>query len=347
MPINKNKKLKKNSSKKTFSIIIILAVGLIFFALYLSSFGWDFSNGKDPEFGVTFSKKYAQELGLDWTQSYVDILGELKVKKIRLIAYWDEIEANEGVYNFQDLDWQISQATDRGAKIQLIFGRRTPRWPECHDPIWLKNKTDKEKEEKLIAFISEVVNRYQANKSIELWQVENEPFLSTFGICPEPNKKLLVDQIKKVKELDSSRSILVTDSGELSAWQKAASVSDVMGTTLYRIVWNKYLGFFDYIFLPPAYYRLKADLTMFLHPNLKEIIVTELQMEPWTFNKSMVDLTKKERDLSFSPERFQSNIEYVKKAGFKEVYLWGVEYWYWLKINNEPQIWQIAEKLWQ
>ena len=348
--MSKNKKLsigdKITKNKKIFFLIFAVSLVSIFFLVYLYSFTLDFSKGKNPEFGITFSKKYAQELGLDWTQSYIAILHELKVENVRLIAYWDEIESIEGFYDFQDLDWQVSQASDRGIKIQLILGRRTPRWPECHDPHWLKEKTEKEKEQKLIAFVAEVINRYKNNKSIYLWQVENEPFLSTFGICPKLDKDLLIKEISKVKELDSQRPILITDSGELSSWQPAASVSDILGTTLYRIVWNKYLGFFDYFFLPPAFYRFKADITQFLHKNLSEVIVTELQMEPWTFNKNMVDLTKEERDLSFTPQRFISNVDYVKRAGFKKVFFWGVEYWYWLKLNNEPEIWNLAVKIW-
>lgn len=338
--------VKINKKTKKYFFIFLFSFLAVFFLIYLSSFFYDFSGGKNPEFGITFSKKYARELGLDWTQAYVDILGELNVKNVRLIAYWDEIENMEGVYDFQDLDWQVSQASDRGAKIQLILGRRTPRWPECHDPLWLKEKSESEDEEKLLAFVTAVIEHFKNNRSIELWQVENEPFLSTFGMCPKPNKDLLKKEIEKVKELDPQRQILVSDSGELSSWQSAASVSDVLGTTLYRIVWNKYLGFFDYFFLPPAFYRFKADLTELFHPNLKEVIVTELQMEPWTFNKSMIDLTKKERDQSFSAKRFVSNVEYVKKAGFKKVYFWGVEYWYWLKLNGEPEIWNEAMKIW-
>jgi len=348
MKINKNTKTKKIKNKKFnfYYLIIALAIGLVFFGAYLLSFTWNFSGTEKPKFGVTFSKKYAQELGLDWTLTYLAVVGDLRVSHIRLIAYWDEIEKNQGEYNFNDLDWQVRQATDRGLKIQLILGRRTPRWPECHDPLWLKDLEDTAIDQKLLDFVSQVVTHYKENKAITMWQVENEPLLSTFGICPKPNKNFLEKEVALVKSLDSSRDILVSDSGELSSWQSAATVPDILGTTLYRIVWNKYFGFFDYFFLPPAYYHYKASLTQLFHPNLKEVIVTELQMEPWTFDKSMIEITKKQRESSFNLSRFNNNINYVSKTGFNEVYFWGVEYWYWLKVNGEPEIWDQAKKLW-
>ena len=47
---------------------------------------------EDIEFGVTFSNKYATQLGLDWQDAYIKTLDDLNVKKLRLIAYWDETE---------------------------------------------------------------------------------------------------------------------------------------------------------------------------------------------------------------------------------------------------------------
>ena len=139
---------------------------------------------------------------------------------------------------------------------------------------------------------------------------------------------------------------MITDSGELSSWQSAAGVGDVLGTTLYRIVWNSKMGFWDYWFVPPAFYRYKADMTKMLHKNLEQVIVMELQAEPWTLNKSMIELNKEEREKSFNLKRFKNNIEYSRKTGFPQVYLWGAEYWYWLDQQGEPEIWQQAKTLW-
>ena len=47
-----------------------------------------------------------------------------------------------------------------------------------------------------------------------------------------------------------------------------------------------------------------------------------------------------------SLEKFQENIEFAKKTGLDKIYLWGAEWWYWLKEKqSEPKIWQGAKKL--
>ncbi len=330
------------SKKLKITLVVILAI----IGSWLFLFSLNFNNGQEPNYGVTFSKKYALDLELDWQKTYLAILDDLKVKNIRLIAYWDEIESEEDNFNFSDLDWQINEASNRGINIILAVGRRLPRWPECHDPVWLEKLAPLAVKQHQLEFIQGVVNRYKGNLAIKAWQVENEPLFAWFGKCPRPSKEFLGEEVDLVKSLDS-QPIIITDSGELNHWQGAASLADILGSTMYRVVWNKYLGFWDYFFVPPAAYRFKADVTKFFHQNLKDVIVTELQMEPWTMDQRMVELSLADQQKSFTLQRFKDNIEYVKKAGFNEVYLWGVEYWYWLKESGQPEIWQEAKRLWQ
>lgn len=333
-------------SRENKKAIIILLIIFLLIGCFISLFNKDFSGGKSPVYGVTFSEKYATDLGLNWQQAYLAILDDLKVSNLRLIAYWDEIEAQQDVFDFTDLDWQLQQAQSRNVKVILVVGRRTPRWPECHDPVWLTLLAPLAVEQQQKEFVKEVINRYKDNGAIYAWQVENEPFLAVFGNCPLLDKRFLTQEVSLVKSLDT-RPIVITDSGELGWWQSAASLGDILGSTMYRIVWNKNTGFWDYFFVPAAFYHYKASLTKFFHHNLQKVIITELQMEPWTFNRDMTDLTWEEQEQSFSLKRFQDNIIYVQKTGFSEVYLWGVEYWYWLKEKDHPQIWQQAKTLWR
>jgi len=326
----------------------LLASVLLFLAVingWIFLFFLDYENGKPLTWGVTFSDKYARDLELDWRKAYLAILDDLRISDIRLIAYWDQIEETPDVFVYDDLDWQIAEANKRGVKIVLSVGRRAPRWPECHDPLWLRLLAPLAAREQQLDFIQRIIARYKDNPNITAWQIENEPLFVLFGECPLPNKQFLAQEVSAVRTFDQ-RPIIITDSGELNHWQGAASIGDKLGITMYRIVWNRYLGFWDYWFVPPAVYRLKADVTKMLHKNLNDVIVTELQMEPWTLDKRMVELTSEERERSFTLERFRNNIEYVKRAGFTETYLWGVEYWYWLKEHGQSDIWNESKKLW-
>ncbi len=108
----------------------VIALILAFFYLYRPP------QVKNITYGVVFSQKHAQNLGLDWKENYSAILEDLQVKDIKLAAQWDLLEPEAGKYDFGDLDWQLDQAKKQGARVMLAIGMKTPRWPECHLPGW-------------------------------------------------------------------------------------------------------------------------------------------------------------------------------------------------------------------
>ena len=73
--------------------------------------------------------------------------------------------------------------------------------------------------------------------------------------------------------------------------------------------------------------------------------VARLQAEPWVY-KTFYDVPLAEQEKTMNIDIFKANISYAKQTGFDEFYLWGVEWWYWLKTTqNQPQIWNEAKKL--
>ncbi|MBW6441060.1 cellulase family glycosylhydrolase [Patescibacteria group bacterium] len=290
-------------------------------------------------YGVTFSKAFAQHLGLNWQETYLALLDDAGVKKMRLPSYWNEIENEQEKFFFEDLDWQIYEAEKRGVDIVLSLGQKQPRWPECHIPGWAKEIEETERQNRLIKYITTTVNRYKDKENITAWQVENEPFLP-YGECPKLDKKFLDREISKVKELDS-RPIIISDSGELGTWYSAAKRADILGTTLYRIVWDDRFGYIHYP-TPSVTYRLKAAIIMFI-TGVDRIIIVELQGEPWG-PKMISETPLDEQYKSMGPEQFQENIAYVRKIEFSEAYLWGGEWWYWLKtVQGDDRIWNLAK----
>lgn len=328
-------------SSKTWIVLLIIAV--VAAALFFIRFTSD----EPTRWGVTFSKNYAQyELGLDWKRTYLAILDDLKVDHIRLSAYWNEVEPTVGTYDFTDLDWQMEQATQRDAKIILAVGRRLPRWPECHDPAWLSSITREQGKSRQLEYVKAVIGRYGDNPNIEYVQVENEPFLKYFGECPPLDREFFKQEVALAKSL-TDKPILITDSGELSTWLPAARAGgDVLGTTLYRVVHNETLGYIKY-FIPPSFYFGKAALVRTLTPTDK-VIVAELQAEAWhsgEANLSRMDLDDAAKSLSL--KQLQKNIAFARQAGFDEVYLWGVEWWYLAKERDGYSgYWDEAGKLW-
>lgn len=328
--------------KKLFYVALIIFAVLFFLSLRPTP--------KNISFGVTFSSKFAKQMGLDWKETYLAVLNDMGAKNLRIPVYWDEVEKEEGKYFFEDTDWMINEAEKRGVKIILVLGRKLPRWPECFEPEWVQNQKssldfaqDKNiKNQKLLNYISEVIKKYKNSQAVWAWQVENEPFLPKFGECPKFDRKFLDEEIDLVKSLDT-KPVIISDSGELSVWFEAARRADVLGTTMYRIVWDKRFGYIKYP-IPAAYFRIKTNLVK-LFTGIKKIIVVELQAEPWG-PKMLYESSLEEQEKSMNFEQFRKNIEYARETKFSEYYLWGAEWWYWLKEkHNKPEIWDEAKKL--
>lgn len=326
---------------KTF-IKILAGIIIFFFLIFLISRGHIY-NRNELIYGLTFSKKQAVYLGLDWRDLYRRLFYELGVKKIRLPAYWDEIEKSQNQFNWNDLDWQINEASTTDAEIILAVGGRLPRWPECHFPNWTNSLQKSEREAEILHYIKEAVTRYKDKQNIVAWQVENEPFLSHFGDCPELDSKFLDQEITLVRKLDN-RPIIVTDSGELSVWIPAARRADIFGTTMYRDTYSSHVKSYIHYPITPGFFRFKKNITsLFAQP--KKWLVIELQAEPWG-PKPYQDLSKAERDRTMDLQKFKDILEFSRQAGFREFYLWGVEWWYWEKeTQNNPALWEEAKKL--
>ncbi|MGB9598815.1 MAG: hypothetical protein ACPLZH_03160, partial [Minisyncoccales bacterium] len=94
---------------------------------------------------------------------------------------------------------------------------------------------------------------------------------------------------------------------------------------------------------PPNFYYRKAKLIEFLFK--KEVICVELQAEPWG-PKLIWDLTLAEQEKTMDLKKFKEILEFAKKTGISKFYLWGGEWWFWLKEKHQKnEIWEYARVL--
>lgn len=295
-------------------------------------------------YGMSFNTSYARELGLDWKEVYHAILNDLGVRQLRLAAHWPMVEPASGVYNFEELDYQIAEAEKINAKVVLAVGRRLPRWPECHIPNWAREKAWEDQKNNLRAYMKAVVERYRDSSAVMIWQVENEPYLKLFAFehCGELDEDFLHEQVALIKELDRTRPVLVTDSGNLGTWSGAYQAGDMFGTSVYVHFWNPELGQFR-TFLPPWFYRVKENFVQLLYGE-KPTVLIELSAEPWLL-APVVDVPLDVQFTRMNPEKFNDIIEYAKDTRYEQQYLWGAEWWYWLHLQGESAMWEAGQKL--
>ena len=316
---------------------------IAFFVFLLWLFFGSAPKASKIEWGTIFSQKHAQNLGLDWKKVYLSLLDDLNFKNIKIITHWDLIEPEKGKFNFQDLDWQIKEAEKRNVKIILVIGMKTGRWPECHIPNWITQSSklkSQNYENEVLNFLTTIIERYKDSKAIFAWQVENEPFLP-FGECPKIEKDFVKREINLVKSLDK-RPIIFADSGEFSFWIEAAKLGDIVSTTLHRRVYFKEIKTYIKYPFPPNFYWLKKKFIETFFG--KKVIVGELQAEPWCKNL-LYNCDPKEQEITMDFEKFKENIQFAKRTGFDTFYLWGGEWWYWLKENNQNLIWEEVKNL--
>lgn len=329
---------------KGFKLVLVFLVGASVFSSFVLFL---LSQKPAPEtitYGMSFNTPYARELGLNWTEVYDAILDDLRVRHLRLAAHWPMVEPMNGVYNFDELDYQITRAEEVGATVVLAVGRRLPRWPECHIPEWVRNMDEETANEALLVYMETVVVRYKESPAIILWQVENEPFLEVFAYehCGDLNVDLLEREITMIKQLDPTRQVLVTDSGNLGTWMGAYSRGDVFGTSVYVHLWNPEFGPLKTV-LPGWFYRVKDNAMAILFGEKPSMLI-ELSIEPWLIGpiaEAPLEVQFSRMDL----QKFEEILEYAEKTHFDKQYLWGAEWWYWLILQDRPEMWERGKLL--
>ncbi len=310
--------------------VLVLAAGALVVASFFPS--------SAPRWGVTFSPDYARQLGLDAGAAYHAMLDDLGVRAIRFPLYWDDVERTQGVYDWTDADWYLWDAGHRGLDVTLVVGARVPRWPECHIPAWARGLPPEEMEAALLQYVAAAAERFKDHPAVARWQVENEPGFTWFGDCPPMPRRVLDAELAAVRAV-AAQPVQLTASGELQAWAGLARRADVLGVSMYRRSWNPFFGFITYP-VPPSFYRVRAWL---VRPFVEHVVVSELQAEPWfAGGEDPRDPAFAER---FTPRDLAANAAYARRTGLPEAYLWGVEWWYLLKEQGRPELWEAAKEL--
>ncbi|MEK7613808.1 MAG: hypothetical protein AAB439_02995 [Patescibacteria group bacterium] len=328
----------------TFMIALVIIVSGVFVYLKNASV---VPPRNEIHYGVTYSVFRSNELGLDWKKVYDALFDELNVRKFRFVAHWELTEPENNVFDFYPLDYQIRRAEEENAKVILAIGRRLPSWPECHVPPWALALSPEEREQELLEYMSAIIDRYKDSPALLLWQVENEPFIIGFAIqnCGALDTDFLDKEIALVRKYDPNHPVLVTASGELGLWNNTWKRTDVFGTTLYRHVYNADLKSFITYPTTPGFFRAKRTFTEFTTGKKIPAIIAELGAEAWPIQR-IVDTPIEEQLKRMNLERFNNIIEFAAKTSFSEQYLWGAEWWYYLKeVHHNDSLWNRAREL--
>jgi len=326
--------MKKWIHRILIAVAILLAVFAVFFMFLAQK--------EVPEritYGISYNVPYVRELGLDEDAVFDAFLDDLGARDLRMSAHWTLIEPEKNQFEFAWMDRDIKKAEEAGARVIFGVGRRLPRWPECHVPLWARDMEWKDQKTEIREYITAVVTRYKDSPAITHWQVENEPYLGLFAHdhCGDLDEEFLEEEIALVKSLDPSRPILVTDSGNLGTWRGAYKNGDSFGTSVYVYFWNPELGQFKTI-LPPWFYRVKENILSLIYSD-KETFLIELSLEPWLL-EPVTEVPVETQYSRMDREKFDEIIRYARETRYEKQYLWGGEWWYWLREQGHPEMWE-------
>ena len=77
---------------------------------------------------------------------------------------------------------------------------------------------------------------------------------------------------------------------------------------------------------------------------MRKVIITELQGEAWA-NAPLNTISLEKQYRSMDIKKFKNIVIYARRSGFSEIYIWGAEWWYWLKQNNNSSFWTEAQNI--
>lgn len=294
----------------------------------------------DPQkFGVSFSAKQCRNFGISVHDCLFWLCKEAGFRRFRLMSYWNEIEKEQGTYNFEELDMQLETIAAFDGEVTLCLGVKQPRWPEYHWPKWDKNLSGEEKSRALLQFIEKVVRRYKDNSTIVSWQLENEALLKGFGESIQIDRKRLRAEYALVKKRDPSRPIIMSTS---NGWgiPVRRPIPDIVGFSYYPIMYKN--GRYNRTVQKPWLHQLRKYLTSILLR--KKAFIHELQLEPWG-PTAIWKMPITEQDKSMSKQQIAKNIKEAASISAYPVDLWGGEWWYWRTIqHDDPSIWYAVEQ---
>ena len=284
-------------------------------------------------FGITFSHIHLNYLKIP-IDGALDLVLEMGFSHLRLGSYWQELEKNKGVYNFSKLEDLLNRCEKTEQKVIMNVGVKSPRWREFYWPRYLKEKNfnNSEARKRTLLFIEKLVKTLKKFSCITHWQVENEPLDPSGPENIAVPIDFLIQEVELVRKFDNRPNIMTLWADDLESrklFPEVLPISDVIGLDIYYkrfMKSDKGKSFYEGPRTNDNYLR------EIIKTSPKEVIITELQAEPW--EKDEKGYLSKNPE-SMSPELLENNLKKALSLGVKEVLLRGFEYWYYLKRQGD------------
>ena len=330
--------------------------------------------------GISFRPLQAVAFGLEVRPALQTLLA-YPFQIIRLGAYWNRMEPKPGIFQTDELDWQIEVAESAGKQIILCLGAlKTFGYPEFFVPEHYLNQPflehslvgPSEYPDLLRAateFILRLVERYKGQPSILAWQLEHEA-VDPLGVEHSWRLKagFVEREVQALRKADPTRPVIMNGflptslPVRLSQWWQtrdqgdslavAQRLADMVGIDYYPR--NALIPFGSRtLYLDgsesQAHQARRNQLLAWATANHKELLVTEGQAEPW---EAVTVPANPQNQAMYSclPEDILGNYNacmgWFGDQGALYAYLfWGAEYWLLRKQSKDSSYLQCFERI--
>ena len=330
--------------------------------------------------GISFRPLQAAAFGLDVRPALLELLA-YPFQIIRLGAYWNRMEPKPGIFQTDELDWQIEAAESAGKQIILCLGAlKTFGYPEffvpehhLDQPFPEHSLVEPSKYPDLlqgaIEFIVRLVERYKGHESILAWQLEHEA-VDPLGV--EHSWRLKAGFVEReaqaLRKADPSRLVIMNGflptslPVRLSQWWQtrdqgdslavAQRLADMVGIDYYPRHALIPLGSRT-LYLDGSQSRVhqarRNQLLAWAAANHKGLLVTEGQAEPWEA-VTLPANPQNQAMYSCLPEHMLGNYNncmgwFGNPIALYAYLFWGAEYWLLRNQGKDSSYLQCFERI--
>ena len=314
-----------------WSLVILFIVSLIIF--WGVNIWYNYQEGNRPiTWGVSWSSKQAEALGLNSEQALATLLDQIPFKRIQLHSYWDLGEPKPQQYDISRLENHFRLAQSHNLAISLQLGLHQSRQPYCHQPAHTKTSSSAQLKASLKAYLRVVVDHFDEEVNLIQYQLEPEIAQARSRACPHQLSSAdLAEIYAYLKTLTKKDIALSRTHNRLSLLAQKPS-PDALGLKLHPhpttnpTLWERHV---TQRTVSATYYNFLAGSLKIKHPQ-SHIFIRQLQTEP-------EDL-KAPSDQS-ALEKLEKQLSYARQSKLRTIDVLGAEWWFWQKENHSDALW--------
>lgn len=270
----------------------------------------------------------------------IDLTG---ARLVRLGVQWDEVEPQEGEFDFRVMDAQLDVVRAKGASASVSIGMKSQRHPEFYVPAWALAGVElrdgmvlsdvPELRARALRMVEAVTRHLAGRPEIDSWTAENEGYIASHRAHRYTLGRDYVAEVAATIRANDplGRPVVINHAQHYvydRRWRDALADGDVLAQSLYpRRNYSAFgrefvVDIMQLGWLMPNY----AYQARVARAAGKEFWVTELQAEPWTDGDARL-ITPDRPSPNLSPGTLVKNVEYARRTGATRIYLWGAEWW--------------------